>query len=142
MNKLTRRIINGLIILIAAIATVACFVFFFKPDMFAFLDMSFYIIYILGIISIAAIVFFTIWQIVRNKKQLKTVLIIIVIAAIDIVAAWLLASPQLSEKAISVGISGNMFLFCGTLLNLAYIVFFELLAVALATFVFVKIKNR
>lgn len=105
------------------------------------LDIAMYIAYFMVAIIAIALVGFTIMQIVSDKNRIKSTLILLGIAAVVFVVAFLTASGELSEVATRLGTSVGIYKWSGTLLNIAYIMFFGVIAAWIGSVVYTKIKK-
>lgn len=144
MEKLIKRIANGAIIVLAAVAVIAGLIVAFKggesPNG---LDASFYVIYILICIAILLIGLFAVMQGISNKKQMLSTLILLAVCAVIVLVSYFLASSsQMSEVAIKVGVSESVYRWAGTALNIAYITFTGVVIAFVGSLVYVKMKNR
>ena len=139
MEKLIKRITNGILIALATIAVVAGLMVAFKGG--KGLDASLWIIYILLCVAILLIVFFAIAQILSSKKQIVSTLIMVGIFAVIVLVAYFIAPSELSEVAMRVGVSEGIYKWAGTALNIAYIAFFGVILAFIGSFVYLKIKK-
>jgi hypothetical protein len=155
MEKLVKRITNGIILALAAIAVIAGLVVAFSgiskdpsdlllPEFSGVstaLGSSFRIIYVLTCVSILLIIFFAITQILSNRKQLVSTLIMLAICAVIVLVSYFVAPKELSEVAMKVGVSVGIYQWAGTILNIAYIVFAGVILAFIGSLIYVKIKN-
>jgi hypothetical protein len=94
------------------------------------------------ILSIAAIIFFAIFQFLSDKKQITRTLLLLVIAIVIVLIAYFLAPTELSEVALRSEVNESAFRWVGTALNVTYITFFGVILAFLGSIVYVNIKNK
>ena len=142
MEKLIKKIANGVVIALTAVAVVAgLFVAFKGGEAPKGLDASFSVIYILTCLAVLLILFFAVMQMVSNKKQFVSALVLLAVCAVIVLVSYFLAPSNLSEVAMKVGVTENIYVWAGTILNIAYIVFGGVILAFLGSFIYVKIKN-
>ncbi len=149
MEKLLNRITTIAAFTVAIIASVFVFVAAMHgqkyleagPQNQHGLDIAMYIAYFMVAIIAIALVGFTIMQIVSDKNRIKSTLILLGIAAVVFVVAFLTASGELSEVAIRLGTTVGIYKWSGTLLNISYIMFFGVIAAWIGSAVYTKIKK-
>ena len=144
MEKLIKKITNIALLALSAIALVAgLYVAIKGSEATTAMDMSFYLTYILLFIGIIMIIAFAVMQMVSNKKQLiSTVIMIVAVVAIFFVCYLIASNSELSEVAKKVGVTQSVYDWVGAALLFAYITFIGVIVTFLGTFVYVKIKNR
>ena len=142
MDKLVKKISNGVLLVLTTIAVVAGLIVAFKDGSSSGLDTSFSIIYALLCIAILLILFFAVTQMLSNKKQVIATLIMLAVCAVIILVSYLVSPSELSEVAIKVGVSEGIYKWVGTALNIAYIAFIGLICALIGSIVYIKIKNR
>ena len=145
MDKLIRKITSIGVLIIAAVAGLASLYFVLIKDanteFMGSLDLTFYITYAMIVLVIAAIVFFAIFQILNDKKQIVKTLILLAIVAVVVIVAYFLAPVELSNLALRLEVSPTAYKWVGTALNVTYITFLGVMAAFLGTILYVKIKN-
>ena len=154
MEKLIKKITNGTVMALAAVAVVAGLMVAFSgikdpSDLLlpkysgtnTALGSSFSIIYILMCISIAAIVFFVIIQLLSTKKQMMNALVLLAVCAVIVLVSYFIAPRELSEVAMRIGVSEGIYKWIGAGLNIAYIAFGGVIIAFIGSLVYVKIKN-
>ena len=144
MEKLIKRITNGAVMALAAVAVVAGLVvaFTYKEGTSPKgLDVSFVVIYVLLCVSIAAIILFVIMQLLSNKKQLMSALVLLAVCAVIVLVSYFIAPRELSEVAVRIGVSEGIYKWIGAGLNIAYITFAGVIIAFIGSLVYVKIKN-
>jgi hypothetical protein len=144
MEKLIKRISNGIIIVLAAVAVIAGLIvaFTFKEGtMPKGLDASFVVIYILLCVSIALIVCFAIAQMLSSKKQIVRTLVLLAVCAVIVLVSYFVAPKELSDVAVRIGVSEGVYQWVGAALNIAYIAFFGVVLAFIGSLVYIKIKN-
>ncbi|MBO4581700.1 MAG: hypothetical protein J5701_05360 [Bacteroidales bacterium] len=105
------------------------------------LNIAFYITYFMLFIIAIALIGFTIVQIASDKNRIKSTLILLGIVAVITVIAYFTASGELSDVAIRLNTTTGMYKWAGTLLNIAYIMFFGVFAALIGSVVYTKIKK-
>ena len=143
MEKLIKKITNIALLALSAIALVAgLYVAIKGSEATTAMDMSFYLTYILLFIGIIMIIAFAILQMVSNKKQLISTLVMIVAVVAIFFVCYLIAPSELSDVAQKVGVTEGTYKWIGGALLFAYITFIGVIVTFLGTFVYIKIKNR
>jgi hypothetical protein len=146
MEKLIKRIVNAVVVVLAVIAAVAGLYVAFKGGNFArehqgTLNISFYISYILFFAILAVLVFFVVLQVFSSRKTIISTLILLVGAVVITLFSYMLAGSELSDVALRVGVSEAVYKWTGTGLIVAYIVFIGVIAAFLGSLIYVKIKK-
>ena len=145
MEKLIKKSATIGVFILAAIAACASLYFVLFKDAaiesMGILNITFYITYLMIILSIAAIIFFAIFQILSDKKQITRTLLLLVIAIVIVLIAYFLAPTELSEVALRSEVNESAFRWVGTALNVTYITFFGVILAFLGSIVYVNIKN-
>ena len=146
MDKLIRKIINITVVALAVVATTAGLYIALKGNEFAVehqtgLNISFYITYILFFAILAMIVFFVIVQVFSNKKSMVQTLILLAICVVITLFSYWIAPKELSDVAMRIGISENIYKWAGAGLNIVYLVFTGVIVAFLGTFIYTKIKK-
>ena len=160
MEKLVRRIGNIYVIVIAFIAVVFAFIATFNMNgagsvaelqaannttALTALNVTYsLLVYALIGMSLLLIVAFLIIQVVSNKKQAISTLILLGVSALVVLVAYLLAPKEITavdEVALRVGISNGLFVWVSTLMNIVWIVFIGVIAAIVGSLVYVKIRK-
>ena len=155
MDKLVKRIVNIVVLVLAVIGTVSGLYFALgvaskypaTADLLAVgekstsLAISFSIMYILFFAILAMVAFFVILQVFSSKKSLIRVLILLAGAAIIALFSYMIAPSDLSDVAMRVGVSESVYRWTGAGLNIMYIVFAGVILTFLGTLVYIKIKK-
>ena len=138
-SSLLKRITNIAVIALAAIGIV--FAFAFIAGMNSGLDISFYLVYVMIFLVALIIIGFTIAQIVSTRQSLIRTLILLGVAVVIILIAFLIAPSELSEVAQRVGVSTGVYKWAGTLMNITYIMFFGFIVALIGSLIYTKIKK-
>ncbi len=138
-SSLLKRITNIAVIALAAIGIV--FAFAFIAGMKSGLDISFYLVYVMIFLVALIIIGFTIAQIVSTRQSLIRTLILLGVALVIILLAFLIAPSELSEVAQRVGVSTGVYKWAGTLMNITYIMFFGVIIALIGSLIYTKIKK-
>ncbi|MDY0014686.1 MAG: hypothetical protein RBS13_00580 [Bacteroidales bacterium] len=145
MEKLIKKSVTIGVFVLAAIAACASLYFVLFKDAaiesMGILNITFYITYLMIILSIAAIIFFAIFQILSDKKQMIRTLILLAIATTIVLIAYFIAPTELSDVALRLEVNESAFKWMGTALNVTYITFLGVILAFLGTIVYVNIKK-
>jgi hypothetical protein len=141
-TKKLRMICNIAVLVIGVLAALACLVFAMGDgSKMGALNFSMTMLYLLIGTAIALILFFLILQVIADKKQLIRFGLLLLIAVIVVLFAYLTASSQLSEKAAALEISKVVFKWSGALINMAYILLGGVIAAFFGTIIYTKLKK-
>ena len=145
MEKSIKRITNIILIALTLIAVVASIIIPFTGEESASRELTMNIgaigMYILAIIAIILIVVFAVTQVASNKKQLISTLILLAVVAVIVLISYVLASSDLSEVALKVGVSESVYRWVGAGVNFAYIAFIGVILAFIGSFIYIKIKK-
>lgn len=141
-TKKLRTICNIILLVLGLMAGIACFVFAIGDSANQGpLDFSFFMLYVLLGLSIATILFFLITQVIADRKQLIRFGLLIALAVVIILVAYLPASSELSEKAIQLEVGKGMYKWIGGVLNMVYILLGGVIAAFFGTIIYSKLKK-
>lgn len=145
MNKLINKTISIGIAILAAIAGMASLYFVIIKDAnteaMGSLNLTFVITYVMIILAIASIILFAVFQIVSDKKKLIRTLIMLVIAAAIVLVAYFIAPSELSDIALRLEVGPTAYKWVGTALNVTYFTFLGVILAFISSIIYVKIKN-
>lgn len=145
MDKIIKKIVTIGALALAVVAACASLYFVLFKDAavesMGVLNITFYITYFMIILIIAAIIFFAIFQILSDKKQIVRTLVLLAIAVVIVLIAYFLASAELSDVAQRLEVNESAYKWVGTALNVAYITFFGVIASFIGSIIYVNIKR-
>ena len=145
MEKLIKRIVNITTLTLAVIATLSGLYVATKGADAAKtsvnLDISFYITYIMLFVILAMLAFFVVSQVFASKKTMIRTLILLAFCAVITLFSYLVSSEVLSDTAMKLDISVNIYRWAGTALNISYIALTGVILAFLGTFIYTKIKK-
>ena len=141
-TKKLRTICNIILLVLGLMGGIACLVFAMgDPNNQGPLDFSFYMLYTLLGLSIAIILFFLVTQVIADKKQLIRFGLLIALAIVIILVAYLPASSELSAKAIQLEVGEGMYKWIGGILNMTYILLGGVIVAFFGTIIYAKLKK-
>lgn len=142
-TKKIRTICNIATLVLGVLAAVACFVFAMGGDnnKQGPLNISMALTYVLIGLAIAIILFFMISQIISDKNRMFRFGLLLGIAIIVVVIAYLFAGSELSETASKLEVSSSVFKWSGTLINMAYIMLIGVILSFVGTSLYAKLKK-
>lgn len=141
-TKKIRTICNIILLVLGLLAAGACFIFAMGDHTSqAPLDFSFLMLYALLGLSIAIILFFLITQVIGDKRQLIRFALLIGIAVVVILVAYLPASSELSAKALQLEVGKGMYKWIGGVLNMVYILLGGVIVAFFGTIIYSKLKK-
>lgn len=141
-TKKIRTICNIATLVLGVLAAVACFVFAMGDNSKQGpLNISMALTYVLIGLAIAIILFFMISQIISDKNRMFRFGLLLGIAIIVVVIAYLFAGSELSETASKLEVSSSVFKWSGTLINMAYIMLIGVILSFVGTSLYAKLKK-
>ncbi len=141
-TKKIRTICNIATLVLGVLAAVACFVFAMGDNSkHGPLNISMALTYVLIGLAIAIILFFMISQIISDKNRMFRFGLLLGIAIIVVVIAYLFAGSELSETASKLEVSSSVFKWSGTLINMAYIMLIGVILSFVGTSLYAKLKK-
>lgn len=141
-TKKLRTICNIILLVLGLLAAGACFIFAMGDHISQGpLNFSFFMLYVLLGLSIATILFFLITQVIADRKQLIRFGLLIALAVVIILVAYLPASRELSAKAIQLEVSEGMYKWIGGVLNMVYILLGGVIVAFFGTIIYAKLKK-
>lgn len=141
-TKKIRTICNIATLVLGVLAAVACFVFAMGDNnKQGPLNISMALTYVLIGLAIAIILFFMISQIISDKNRMFRFGLLLGIAIIVVVIAYLFAGSELSETASKLEVSSSVFKWSGTLINMAYIMLIGVILSFVGTSLYAKLKK-
>lgn len=141
-TKKLRTICSIILLVLGLMAGIACFVFAIgDPANQGPLNFSFFMLYVLLGLSIATILFFLVTQVIADRKQLIRFGLLIALAVVIVLVAYLPASSELSAKAIQLEVGKGMYKWIGGVLNMVYILLGGVIAAFFGTIIYSKLKK-
>lgn len=141
-TKKLRTICNIILLVLGLLAASACFIFAMGDHANQGpLNFSFFMLYVLLGLSIAIILFFLITQVIGDRKKLIRFALLIALAVIIILVAYLPASSELSAKAIQLEVGKGMYKWIGGVLNMVYILLGGVIVAFFGTIIYSKLKK-
>ncbi len=140
METLIKKITN-IALIIVSIAAIFASLFYNILNSEAMMSWSFYILYAMIIAVVLVLVFFTIIGIFSDKKQIYKTLILLGIATLIVVLAYIIAPTNLSDVAIRLEVTPRTFKWIGASINIVYFVFIGVVATLIGSIVYLKFKK-
>lgn len=141
-TKKLRSICNIILLVVGVLAAIACLIFAMGDESkTGMLSFSMSLLYVMIGAAIALILLFLIIQVLSDKKQLIRFGLLVAIAIVIVLIAYLAASPELSEKALKLEVSESVYKWSGALLNMAYILLAGVIAAFFGTIIYSKLKK-